>query len=64
MKIESASDVFELLGAYTPSAALSLALELGLFWKLAKSPLPVESIAKHLSIPENRCRYWLDILVL
>jgi len=62
MKIKSASDVFELLGAYVPSAVLGSALELGLFWKLAEKPQTVEEIAAELNIPLNRCQYWLDIL--
>ena len=62
MKIKSASDVFELLGAYVPSAVLSSALQLGLFWKLAEKSLTSEEIAGKFNIPLNRCRYWLDIL--
>lgn len=63
MKIKSASDVFELLGACVPSTALGLALELGLFWKLEKHPHTASQLSTDLNIPLNRCRYWLDILV-
>jgi cyclopropane fatty-acyl-phospholipid synthase-like methyltransferase len=40
-----------------------LALELGLFWKLADEPSSMEELARDLDIPPNRCRYWLDLLV-
>jgi hypothetical protein len=63
MKIKSTADVFELLGAYVPSATLGLALELGLFWKLAERARTADEVAKDLNIPINRCRYWLDIMV-
>ena len=63
MKIKSTADVFELLGAYVPSATLDLAIELGLFWKLAEQPRTADEVAKDLNIPLNRCRYWLDIMV-
>jgi SAM-dependent methyltransferase len=63
MKIKSASDVFELLGAYVPSAVLGSSLELGLFWKLAEKPMTADALSSELNIPLNRCRYWLGILL-
>ncbi len=63
MKIKSTADVFNMLQAYAPSAALGLAIELGLFWKLRERPHRCDEIAKVLNIPINRCRYWLEILI-
>jgi SAM-dependent methyltransferase len=44
------------------SAALGAAMELGLFWLLAREPLPATDLAQSLNIPLNRCQYWLEIL--
>jgi predicted TPR repeat methyltransferase len=63
MKVESASDVFEILEAYIPSALLGLALEKGLFWKLDARAMTAREVAEDYTIPVMRCRYWLDILV-
>lgn len=63
MKIRSAADALELLGACVPSTTFGLALELGLFWKLADKASTVEQLARELDIPLNRCRYWVDLLV-
>jgi hypothetical protein len=63
MKVESTSDVFEVLEAYVPSALLGLALEKGLFWKLEASAMTASEIAEGYAIPLMRCRYWLDFLV-
>jgi len=63
MKPTTTEQVFELLDSYTTAAVLGAAMELGLFWLLADKPLEVEDVAKALSIPLNRCRYWLGILV-
>ena len=63
MKIKSTADVFKMLHAYATSAALGLAIELGLFWKLGERPRRCDEIAKDLNIPINRCRYWLEILI-
>jgi SAM-dependent methyltransferase len=62
MKIETFSDVNELLAAYVPSAALGTALESGLFWMLSEQPRTAADVALEMDIPVNRCRYWLDIL--
>ena len=47
MKIRSAADALDLLGACVPSTAFGLALELGLFWKLADKSSTVEQLAKN-----------------
>lgn len=60
--IRREDEIFELLEAYLPSAALAAALELQLFWRLAERPLPPERIAGELGIPERRCFYWLELL--
>jgi cyclopropane fatty-acyl-phospholipid synthase-like methyltransferase len=44
------------------SAALGTAVELGVFWLLAKKPLSATSVAQSLNIPLNRCHNWLQIL--
>lgn len=48
MKIKSAFDVFELLGAYAPSATLALAFEFGQYWQLAEKPRTADEIAEDL----------------
>jgi SAM-dependent methyltransferase len=63
MKINTFSDVYELLGAYIPSAILGMALESGLFWMLDEQPRPAADVAREMNIPHNRCRYVLDLLV-
>jgi predicted O-methyltransferase YrrM len=62
MKPVTTDDVFDLMDAYLTSAALNAAMELGLFWLLAEQPLDVAEVAQALDIPENRCRYWLQLL--
>lgn len=44
------------------SAAVGSAMELGLFWLLAKEPLPASAVAQTLMIPSNRCQIWLQML--
>jgi predicted TPR repeat methyltransferase len=62
MKLQTTDDVFDLMNAYTTSAALNAALRLGLFWRLDQGPMNAELIANYLAIPINRCTYWLQIL--
>lgn len=62
MKLTTTKDVRDLITAYLPGAALSVALELGLFWQLAEQPQNAADVAKALGLPGNRCRYWLDFL--
>lgn len=62
MKLNTKDDVLELLRAYVPSAALSAALELQLFWLLAERPRTAEAVAQELNIPVKRCYYWLELL--
>lgn len=62
MKPTTAEEVSYLLRGYLPSAALGAALELGIFWRLAKQPQDVSSLAKSLGIPARRCSYWLEYL--
>ena len=62
MKPATADDVFDLLDAYAISAAVGTAMELGLFWLLEKQPLDTRGVAQALSIPINRCQYWLQLL--
>jgi predicted O-methyltransferase YrrM len=47
---------------YVAAAALGAAMELGVFWLLAKEPLPAADVARSLGIPLNRCHHWLEIL--
>lgn len=44
------------------SAVLGTAMELGVFWLLAKKPLSAQALAQYLDIPLNRCHYWLQLL--
>jgi predicted O-methyltransferase YrrM len=62
MKPVTKDDVFDLMDAYLTSAALNTAMELGLFWLLSEQPLNASAVAQALDIPENRCRYWLQLL--
>ncbi|MFX1255327.1 MAG: methyltransferase [Promethearchaeota archaeon] len=62
MKIENTNDVMNLLRIYIASTALGTALELGLFWQLAESPLGIKEISQKFNIPSDRCRSWLELL--
>ena len=62
LKIESTDDVENFLMMFIASATLSTALELGLFWRLAKKPSGAEGISKEYNIPFKRCRSWLELL--
>jgi predicted O-methyltransferase YrrM len=62
VKPETTEDILELMQGYVDSAALGAAMELGVFWLLAKKPLPTINVAQSLNIPLNRCHHWLQIL--
>jgi hypothetical protein len=62
MKPKSAEDVFDLIDAYTISAAAGAALELGLFWMLEGKALTSDEIAAQLHIPPRRGNRWLQLL--
>jgi SAM-dependent methyltransferase len=62
VKPETTEDILELLNGCIVSAALGTAMELGVFWLLAKKPLPATNVAQSLNIPLNRCHHWLQIL--
>ena len=62
MKPETTEDILELMDGYIVSAALGTAMELGVFWLLAKKPLSATNVAQSLNIPLNRCHNWLQIL--
>jgi hypothetical protein len=62
VKPETTEDILELMDGYIVSAALGAAMELGLFWLLAKKPLPATNVAQSLNIPLNRCHHWLHLL--
>jgi hypothetical protein len=62
VKPETTEDILELMDGYIVSAALGAAMELDLFWLLAKKPLPATDVAQSLNIPLNRCHHWLQIL--
>jgi SAM-dependent methyltransferase len=59
---ETPEDVIEWLQAYSASAALGAALELGLPWLLAARPMAGDEVARALGIPPARCRAWLLVL--
>jgi SAM-dependent methyltransferase len=62
MKPTTTAEVSSLLKAYLPAAALGAAMELGLFWMLARAPQEAAYIADSLGIPLRRCQHWLDYL--
>src|SRR5678815_3468637 len=62
MKLETTEDILELMNGCIISSVLGTAMELGVFWLLADKPLSALELAKRLSIPLNRCHYWLQIL--
>ena len=61
MKPETTEEIVELMDSFILSAALGSAMELGLFWLLAKKPLSASDAAQSLNIPLNRCHHWLQI---
>jgi SAM-dependent methyltransferase len=62
VKPETTEDILELMNGCILSAALGTAMELGVFWLLARKPLPAADVAQSLNIPLNRCQHWLQIL--
>ena len=62
MKPATPDDVFELIDAYVVAAAVGAAMEHGLFWLLAEEPRDVADVAETLSMREDRCRYWLQLI--
>jgi SAM-dependent methyltransferase len=62
VKPKTTEDILELMDGYIVSAALGTAMELGVFWLLAKKPLSTKDVAQALNIPLNRCHHWLQIL--
>lgn len=62
MKPETTEDILELMNGHIVSAVLGTAMELGVFWLLAKKPLSATNVAQSLNIPLNRCHNWLQIL--
>jgi SAM-dependent methyltransferase len=62
VQVSTTDDVFDLMDGYITSAALSAALELGLFWRIAEQPMDPSALSQALSIPVKRCQYWLQLL--
>src|ERR1044071_4944332 len=62
MKLETTEDILKLMNGCILSSVLNTAMELGVFWLLADKPLSALELAQRLSIPLNRCHYWLQIL--
>jgi cyclopropane fatty-acyl-phospholipid synthase-like methyltransferase len=62
MKPETTEEIVDLMDSFILSAALGSAMELGVFWLLAKEPLSASDVAQSLKIPLNRCHHWLQIL--
>lgn len=61
-KLTTSEGVNELLHAPASSAALGAAIESGLLWLLAGTPMDEVSVARKLGIPQRRCQYWLQML--
>lgn len=62
MKIETANDVEFLINVHFPSAALTVALERGLFWRFDGRPQSIEALAGSLEMSPKICRNWLRML--
>ncbi|MFW9855301.1 MAG: methyltransferase [Candidatus Thorarchaeota archaeon] len=60
---KTSQDIEILLNFYLASAAVGVALELGLFWQLRDSSLKLTEISDKFKIPEDRCRTWLALLI-
>lgn len=63
MKPNTTEDVLELMDSCFAASALGAAMELGLFWIIEDRPMDITELAETLAIPENRCRYWLQLLI-
>jgi len=59
---DSPADVVDWLQAYSASAAVGAALELGLPWLLAAAPMRDDEVSRALGVPPGRCRPWLRVL--
>jgi len=59
---DSPQDVIDWLQAYSASAAVGAALELGLPWLLAAAPMEAGEVSRTLGVPSARCRPWLRVL--
>jgi hypothetical protein len=62
MKPITSKDIDWMMRAYIPAAVLGTALELGLFWHLAKTPQSASQVAEVFGIPLKRCQHWLEYL--
>jgi predicted TPR repeat methyltransferase len=62
MKVETTMDVHVLMGIHFPAAALTAALERGLFWQLEGGPQPLAVISEAMGISPRICRNWLRAL--
>jgi len=62
MKAESTADILELMQGGVVSAVVGVAMEFGLFWRLAEKAMTAREVAQTLNIPLNRCQHWLQIL--
>ena len=62
MRVTSTDDVIAMIDGVYVSAALGVAMELGLFWVLADGPREATDVAHVLGIPARRCGYWLQLL--
>lgn len=61
--IETTDDVRTLTKMHVIPAAVTAALELHLFQYLNNQLLCLEDISKKFEIPQERCHYWLELLV-
>lgn len=63
IEINTTEDVRALLKMYVVPAAVAAALELHLFWHLTDQPLSIEEMSQKFEIPQDRCHYWVQLLV-
>lgn len=55
-------EILNLIDRPIVGAAIGAALELGLFWQLARGPEGADAIGEGLGIPRGRCEAWLRVL--
>ena len=63
IEINTTDDIRALLKMHVVPAAVAAALELRLFWHLADQPLGIEDMSQKFEIPQDRCHYWIELLV-
>ncbi|UCG01152.1 MAG: methyltransferase [Candidatus Heimdallarchaeota archaeon] len=63
INIKTPEDVRILMKMHVIPAAITTALELHLFWYINDQSVGLEDISQKFRIPQDRCHYWLELLV-